>query len=88
MKTTSFFLAAEPVSYGPDTRSPADYVPEMIRSRAYQIYECRGREPGHELDDWVQAEREIEIRLGIIYPKQTINHNGKTNNMNDKRKIV
>ena len=60
MKTTSFFLVTEPVSYGPDTRSPAERVPEMIRDRAYQIYECRGREPGHDIDDWVQAEREIK----------------------------
>ena len=66
MKTTSFFLVTEPVSYGP--RSPAERVPEMIRDRAYQIYECRGREPGHDLDDWVQAEGEIKIHLGIIKP--------------------
>ena len=68
MKTTSFFLVTEPVSYGPDTRSPDERVPEMIRGRAYQIYECRGREPGHDLDDWVQAEGEIKIHLGIIKP--------------------
>ena len=66
MKTTSFFLVTEPVSYGPDTRSPAERVPEMIRGRAYHIYESRGREPGHDLDDWVQAEREIKIHLEII----------------------
>jgi len=65
MKTTSFFLATEPVSYGPDTRSPAELVHEMIRGRAYQIYESRGREPGHDFADWAQAEREIKIRLGI-----------------------
>jgi len=68
LKTTSFFLVTEPVSYGPDTRYPAEFVPAIIRGRAYQIYECRGREPGHDLDDWVQAEREIKIHLGIIKP--------------------
>ena len=30
-----------------------------IRRRAYEIYEGRGREHGHELDDWVRAEAEI-----------------------------
>ena len=65
MKMTSSFLV-QAVGYGPDTRSPAERVPEMIRGRAYQIYECRGHKPGHDLDDWVQAEREIKIRLGII----------------------
>ena len=66
MKTTSFFLVTEPFSYGPDTSSPAECVPEMIHRRAYQIYERRGREPGHDLDDWLQAERDIKSYLGII----------------------
>jgi len=32
---------------------------ELIRARAYQFYEERGREHGHDLDDWIQAECEI-----------------------------
>jgi hypothetical protein len=32
---------------------------EIIRLRAYQLYEQRGSEPGHDLDDWLQAELEI-----------------------------
>ena len=33
---------------------------EQIRLRAYEIYlEC-GEQPGRELDDWLQAERELE----------------------------
>ena len=32
---------------------------EIIRARAYQLYEQRGREDGHELDDWLQAETEV-----------------------------
>jgi hypothetical protein len=31
----------------------------QIRERAYQLYEGRGREPGQEQVDWVQAEHEI-----------------------------
>ncbi len=31
---------------------------EQIR-RAYELYEQRGKEDGHELDDWLQAESEI-----------------------------
>ncbi len=30
-----------------------------IRERAYEIYDARGRGPGHELDDWLEAERQI-----------------------------
>jgi hypothetical protein len=32
---------------------------EKIRQRAYEIYESRGREGGHALDDWLSAEDEI-----------------------------
>lgn len=32
---------------------------EEIRRRAYEFYEERGREHGHDLDDWVRAEAEV-----------------------------
>ncbi len=32
---------------------------EQIETRAHEIYLSRGCEPSHELDDWLQAEREI-----------------------------
>lgn len=32
---------------------------EMIRRRAYELYEKRGREDGHAEEDWLQAEAEI-----------------------------
>ena len=32
---------------------------ELIRIRAYQYYEQRGCEDGHDLEDWLQAEAEI-----------------------------
>lgn len=35
---------------------------EHIRYRAYQMYEARGREDGHDLDDWLRAEAEIVQR--------------------------
>jgi hypothetical protein len=34
-------------------------VQERIRERAYQLYEARGAEPGHELEDWTKAEIEM-----------------------------
>ena len=33
---------------------------EEIRRRAYEIYLERGEQPGRELDDWLQAERELK----------------------------
>jgi hypothetical protein len=32
---------------------------EQICRRAYEIYEARGREHGHDREDWLQAEAEI-----------------------------
>lgn len=32
---------------------------EVVRRRAYEIYESRGAQPGSETDDWLEAEREV-----------------------------
>ena len=32
---------------------------EQIAQRAYEIFERRGRLPGHETEDWLQAEAEL-----------------------------
>jgi len=32
---------------------------QEIRDRAYEIYLQRGAQPGDELEDWLQAEREL-----------------------------
>ena len=32
---------------------------DEIRTRAYELYLARGAEPGRELEDWLQAEREF-----------------------------
>lgn len=34
----------------------------QIRLRAYQLYEARGQEDGHELEDWFRAEEEITVK--------------------------
>ena len=34
---------------------------QEIRNRAYEIYLQRGAEPGYELEDWLQAEREFGL---------------------------
>ena len=42
-----------------DTSADHSPRPEEIRLRAYEIYIERGGVPGNELDDWLQAEREL-----------------------------
>ena len=34
----------------------------QIRHRAYELYEERGREDGHEEEDWLRAEEDIAIK--------------------------
>lgn len=34
-------------------------IDELIRRRAYELYEERGREDGRDLEDWYRAEAEI-----------------------------
>jgi len=48
----------------PNTSNPANIVTdpnleEDIRRRAYALYEQRGREDGHDVDDWLRAEAEL-----------------------------
>jgi hypothetical protein len=38
---------------------------EKIRGRAYELYEQRGREDGHEAEDWLRAEEEVKGKQRI-----------------------
>lgn len=40
-------------------QSSVGLTEELIRERAYHLYERRGREDGHDLEDWLEAEAEI-----------------------------
>jgi hypothetical protein len=33
---------------------------DLIARRAYELYELRGRQDGHDQDDWYEAERELK----------------------------
>jgi len=37
---------------------------EDIRHRAYELYVQRGRQDGHDLDDWLRAEEEMKGMRG------------------------
>jgi hypothetical protein len=57
----------------PSKKPPATVTSEPqkleheIRLRAQELYEARGREDGHELDDWLRAEAEImQKKAGTI----------------------
>jgi hypothetical protein len=52
------------VLYSADESETNSAIQDLIRHRAYELYEARGRQPGRDLEDWLQAEREIGRHLG------------------------
>jgi hypothetical protein len=45
------------------TGDPQDIeLEDQIRQRAYELYEARGQEDGHEQEDWFRAKEEITIK--------------------------
>jgi len=45
------------------TSEPQDLeLEDQIRQRAYELYETRGMEDGHEQEDWFRAKEEITIK--------------------------
>jgi hypothetical protein len=60
-RNESLEVHTDPIqSHAEDTS--ADHTPshDEIRLRAYEIHLERGGLPGNDLDDWLQAERELE----------------------------
>ena len=48
----------ETEQYPANSRTESPYR-RQIAVRAYELFEQRGREDGHDLDDWLQAEAEL-----------------------------
>jgi hypothetical protein len=42
------------------TRTPSH---DDVARRAYELFQARGGEPGHELENWLDAERELKRPL-------------------------
>jgi len=51
-------LATDPQRWASSKEVSSD-MKQKIQTRAYELYEARGFQPGHELEDWVQAESEV-----------------------------
>jgi hypothetical protein len=50
---------------------------EQIRRRAYELYERRGREAGHEVEDWLQAEAELASERTKLLAGEAVKKNRK-----------
>jgi hypothetical protein len=55
-------IEKKPSTLAPKPDQPTVLIPieQQIQLRAYELYEQRGRTDGHDLDDWLQAERRIK----------------------------
>jgi hypothetical protein len=48
-------------------RKPSAPTHEEIARRAYELFEKRGGEPGHEQEDWQQAEKDLrDGKLSLV----------------------
>ena len=63
-KTTRATTTRTSAVLRPTQRSEQPTEAGMSR-RAYELYEARGCSDGHDVEDWLQAER--ELRLGIAH---------------------
>ena len=43
----------------PSKDGMSEQMRESIQLRAYELYQHRGSEPGHDVEDWIRAEAEI-----------------------------
>ncbi|WP_020564379.1 DUF2934 domain-containing protein [Methylosarcina fibrata] len=59
------------LSLGQNGIPDLDTFYEMVKERAFFKAEKRGFEPGHEMDDWLEAEK--EIRNQCHYWSQEVN---------------
>ncbi len=56
---------------------------DRIAEKAYEIFKSRGGKPGRDLDDWLQAEKELarpEMK-GSTVPFQTRKNRNSNNNL-------
>ena len=55
---------ASAVTKEKETSLPTSATFEQIAVRAYQIYQERGDNPGSDIDDWLEAERQLNQTIG------------------------
>ncbi len=65
-KEKSILSEIRPETNSHETKKPAQFVSSMspalnvrIQARAYELYERRGGHYGQDVEDWVEAERQI-----------------------------
>ena len=60
--------AAAGESTAPGPNQPAPVAKADVARRAYDLYLARGCEPGHDVEDWLQAERDLRGAVSAPRP--------------------
>jgi hypothetical protein len=55
----------EPPSLPTPEQDFAEQRLERIAARAYDLYQARGGEHGQDVDDWLQAEQQVDAEIGL-----------------------
>ena len=45
------------------TSIPQEQLTDMIRKKAYELYEKRGKKSGQDMNNWLEAERMIKQKV-------------------------
>jgi hypothetical protein len=72
----------------PPERSESSELPQrhaLIAEAAFFIAQERGFAPGHELDDWLAAEREVDQRLSAIQHRACRSDAGRSSAVGEGR---
>src|SRR5262245_31496718 len=56
-------IPESPRPIAPVPMPDGDELRRRVAERAYGLYVARGRAPGHDLEDWLQAERLVRAEL-------------------------
>jgi len=56
--------ADDPLTPAPGERDGADRQSRVAR-RAHGLFVARGMGPGHDMEDWLDAERQVDAQRGI-----------------------
>ncbi len=54
----------------PNLQTLIESLDEGIRKRAYQLFEERGGEHGHDIEDWLRAESQITGEMPVVGRKK------------------
>jgi hypothetical protein len=62
-------LQRDPIAKEARPNRPIPVTADAIAQRAYAFYQARGGEDGHDVEDWLRAERELQEATKTLPPE-------------------